>query len=297
MSTQLTLSREDIVRLCERVEGAQTRAYAIPKLTDEYPAMTVADGYAVQAELRRRFIAQGHKLIGWKAGLTSKAKMVQMGVNVPSIGFLTDRMARPENSAIKTSDLVHPRAECEVAFVTKADLKGPNCTRQDVLDATDYVLPAVEIIDSRFSGFKFDLQSVIADNGSSARYVGGGRARYPADIDLSTLGVVMEKNGEIVATGASAAVLGHPAEAIAMLVNILAELPSMPPSDRRWRRRRRRDARLHVPHAATAPGRHHRGHRGQAGRQHHGPFPGTRKRVCALYRLTEPNKGLHHANH
>ena len=125
MSTQLTLSREDIVRLCERVEGAQTRAYAIPKLTDEYPAMTVADGYAVQAELRRRFIAQGHKLIGWKAGLTSKAKMVQMGVNVPSIGFLTDRMARPENSAIKTSDLVHPRAECEVAFVTKADLQGP----------------------------------------------------------------------------------------------------------------------------------------------------------------------------
>ena len=172
MSTQLTLSREDIVRLCERVEGAQTRAYAIPKLTDEYPAMTVADGYAVQAELRRRFIAQGHKLIGWKAGLTSKAKMVQMGVNVPSIGFLTDRMARPENSAIKTSDLVHPRAECEVAFVTKADLKGP-------------------------------------------------------DIDLSTLGVVMEKNGEIVATGASAAVLGHPAEAIAMLVNILAEQGEM----------------------------------------------------------------------
>ena len=106
---KLTLSRDDIVRLCERVEGAQTRAYAIPKLTDEYPDMTIADGYAVQSELRRRFIAQGHKLIGWKAGLTSKAKMLQMGVDVPSIGFLTDRMARPENSAISTSDLVHPR--------------------------------------------------------------------------------------------------------------------------------------------------------------------------------------------
>ena len=177
----LTLSREDIVRLCERVEGAQKGAYAIPKLTDEYPDMTIADGYAVQSELRRRFIAQGHKLIGWKAGLTSKAKMIQMGVNVPSIGFLTDRMARPENSAIKTSDMVHPRVECEVAFVTKKTLKGPNCTRQDVLDATDYVLPAVEIIDSRFSSFKFDLPSVVADNGSSARYVGGGRARYPAE--------------------------------------------------------------------------------------------------------------------
>lgn len=224
MSQKLTLSREDIVRLCERVEGAQTRAYAIPKLTDEYPNMTIADGYAVQSELRRRFIAAGHKLVGWKAGLTSKAKMQQMGVSVPSIGFLTDRMARPENSAITVSDLVHPRVECEVAFVTKADLRGPNCTREDVLAATDYVLPAVEVIDSRFSGFKFDLPSVVADNGSSARYVGGGRPRYLADIDVRTLGVVMEKNGEIATLGAAAAVLGHPAEAIAMLVNILDEL-------------------------------------------------------------------------
>lgn len=224
MSMNVTLSREDIVRLCERVEGAQTRAYAIPKLTNEYPNMTIGDGYAVQLELRKRFLAAGHKQTGWKAGLTSKAKMLQMGVNVPSIGFLTDRMARPENSAITVSDLVHPRVECEVAFVMKKTLKGPNCTRQDVLDATDYVLPAVEIIDSRFSGFKFDLESVVADNGSSARYVGGGRARYPADIDLRTLGVVMEKNGEIVTMGASAAVLGHPADAVAMLVNILGEL-------------------------------------------------------------------------
>ena len=144
MKANLTLAREDIVRLCERVEGAQTRAYAIPKLTDEYPAMTIADGYAVQSELRRRFIAQGHRLVGWKAGLTSKAKMQQMGVDVPSIGFLTDRMARPENSAISTCDLVHPRVECEVAFVLKKELRGPGCSREDVLAATDYVVPAVE---------------------------------------------------------------------------------------------------------------------------------------------------------
>lgn len=224
MSMNLTLSRDDVIRLCERIEGAQTRAYAIPKLTDEYPEMTIGDGYAVQLALRQRFLAAGHRQVGWKAGLTSKAKMIQMGVSVPSIGFLTDRMARPESSAIKTSDLVHPRVECEVAFVMKKALKGPHCSLQDVLDATDYVLPAVEIIDSRFSGFKFDLASVIADNGSSARFVGGGRARYVEDIDLRTLGVVMEKNGEIVTMGASAAVLGHPAEAIAMLVNILGEL-------------------------------------------------------------------------
>ena len=220
----VTLSREDIVRLCERVEGAQKRAQAIPKLTDEYPGMSMDDGYAVQMELRRRFLAQGHRQTGWKAGLTSKAKMQQMGVDVPSIGFLTDRMARPENSAVTVSDLVHPRVECEVAFMTGAELRGPGCTRHDVLAATDFVMPAIEIIDSRFSGFKFDLESVIADNGSSARYVAGGRPRRPADLDLRTLGAVLEKNGEIVAMGASAAVLGHPAEAVAMLVNILGDL-------------------------------------------------------------------------
>lgn len=230
MNSNLTLSREDIVRLSERVEGAQTSAYAIPKLTNEYPGMTIADSYAVQTELRRRFIEQGHKLIGWKAGLTSKAKMVQMGVDVPSIGFLTDRMARPENSAISVADLIHPRVECEVAFVMKDELRGPNCTAEQVLAATDYVLPAVEIIDSRFSGFKFDLESVIADNSSSARFVGGGRARYVEDIDLRTLGVVIEINGEMVAMGASGAVLGHPAEAIAMVVNILAELGEVLPA-------------------------------------------------------------------
>jgi len=222
----VTLTSEDITRLCERIEGAQTRAHPIPKLTDEYPKMTLDDSYAVQSALRRRYLAQGHRLVGWKAGLTSKAKMKQMGVDVPSIGFLTDRMSRPESSAISVSAgrLIHPRVECEVAFVTARDLAGPNCTARDVLSATDYVLPAIEIIDSRFSGFKFDLESVVADNGSSALFVGGGRPREVEDIDLRTLGAVLEKNGEMVAMGASAAVLGHPAEAVAMLVNILHDL-------------------------------------------------------------------------
>jgi len=133
-------------------------------------------------------------------------------------------MARPENSVITLSDLVHPRVECEIAFVTAKDLSGPNCSAEQVLAATDYILPAVEIIDSRFAGFKFDLESVVADNGSSARFVGGGRPRYPSELDIRSLGVVLEKNGEIVEMGAAAEVLGHPAEAVAMLVNILHDL-------------------------------------------------------------------------
>lgn len=220
----LTLTRENIVMLTDRIEVAQLTARAIPKLTDDFPEMTLADGYAVQIELRNRWVAKGRRQIGWKAGLTSKAKMVQMGVHVPSIGFLLADMARPENSIVQTQDLVHPRVECEVAFVTKARLAGDKVTRDEVLAATDFVIPAIEVIDSRFSGFKFDLPSVVADNGSSARYVAGGRARYAQEIDLSTLGVVMEKNGDVVTMGASAAVMGHPADAIALLVKVLHEL-------------------------------------------------------------------------
>ncbi|WP_420799579.1 2-oxo-3-hexenedioate decarboxylase [Noviherbaspirillum sedimenti] len=217
----MTLQKEDIIRLAERVAEAQTTAHVIPLLTEEFPAMTVADGYAVQQELRRGWVVRGNRLIGWKIGLTSKAKMQQMNVYEPAIGFLTHDMARPENSTIVAAGMIHPRVECEVAFVTRQALRGPDCNRAQVLAATDFVLPAVEVIDSRYAAYKFDLPSVIADNSSSARFVAGGRARNTSDLDLRTLGVVIEINGEIVATGASAAVLDHPAEAIARLVNIL----------------------------------------------------------------------------
>ncbi len=219
-----TLSPEDTALLADRIEAAQRDARAIAKLTDDFPALTLADGYAVQLELRRRFVQQGRRQVGWKAGLTSKAKMLQMGVAVPSIGFLLADMARPESSAVRTDDLLHPRVECEVAFVTSKLLAGDQVTREEVLAATDFVVPALEIIDSRFSGFKFDLQSVVADNGSAARYVTGGRARDPKDLDLSSLGVVLEKNGEAVAMSATSAVMGHPADAVALLVKVLHEL-------------------------------------------------------------------------
>jgi 2-oxo-3-hexenedioate decarboxylase len=215
------LQAADVVRLADRVRQAQDQGHTIARLSDDIPGMTVADGYAVQAQLRHMRIARGSRLVGWKIGLTSRAKMVQMNVFEPAIGFLTNDMACPENSAIPVAGMIHPRVECEIAFVMKSALRGPDCTMEQVLAATDFVLPAVEVIDSRFEGYRFDLCSVIADNSSSARYVTGGRARYAADLDLRTLGVAIEINGEVVATGASAAVLGHPAQAIASLINIL----------------------------------------------------------------------------
>ncbi len=211
-----------IHKLTDRVLHAQDSAETMTKLTDEYPSMSIEDGYAVQDELRRRWIARGDRCVGLKAGLTSKAKMLQMGVDVPSFGILMASFSRPENSAINTKELVHPRVEAEIAFVMKDELRG-EVTVEQVIAATDYIIPAVEVIDSRYEKFKFDLVSVIADNGSSARYVAGGRPRDPREMDLRTIGVVIEKNGEIMALGASAAVLNHPANAVVMLVKHLAE--------------------------------------------------------------------------
>lgn len=221
---ELSLSPNDIVDLAQRVDQAQRDTRPITKLTDDFPAMNIADGYAVQLELRRLRLARGERSVGWKAGVTSRAKMIQVGVHAPTVGFLTNTMARPESSSIRTEDLVHPRVECEIAFVTRQTLRGADCTREQVLGATDFVVPALEVIDSRYAQFKFDMPSVIADNCSAARYVTGGRARAPSDIDLHALGVLFEKNGETVGLAASAAVLGHPADAVAMLVAVLTEL-------------------------------------------------------------------------
>jgi 2-oxo-3-hexenedioate decarboxylase len=144
-------------------------------------------------------------------------------VENPVFGFLVDYFSVPEGGEVKVSELIHPKVEPEIAFVTKRALKGPGCHIGAVLAATDFVLPGIEVIDSRYRDFKFDLKSVIADNTSAARFVLGGQAVSANQLDLRTLGVVLEKNGEPVALGAGAAVLGHPAAAIAMLANHLGQ--------------------------------------------------------------------------
>jgi 2-oxo-3-hexenedioate decarboxylase len=218
----VSLDANTISALADRVQHAQDHVHTLTKLTDDHPTMTVEDGYAVQEELLRRWLARGDRLVGRKAGLTSKAKMQQMGVDVPGFGMLLASYARPENGAIEMDALLHPNIEAEIAFMTRDELRG-TVTVEQVIAATDYVIPAVEVIDSRYENFKFDLPSVIADNSSSARYVSGGRPLDPRAVDLRTIGVVIEKNGEIQALGASAAVLNHPANAIVMLVKHLAD--------------------------------------------------------------------------
>lgn len=217
----MQLDRATIEQLAAHVESAELEARDITKITDDFPQMDWEDAYAIQDEIRRRKEARGNKTVGLKAGLTSFAKMKQMGVETPCFGFVSDYMARPDGGEIKTSELIHPKVEAEICIVTKAPLKGPGCHVGTVMAAIDFVLPAVEIIDSRYRDFKFDLKSVIADNTSASRFVMGGRPRNVEALDLRTLGVVLEKNGQIVAMAAGAAVLGHPAAAVAMMANHL----------------------------------------------------------------------------
>ncbi|HPE61268.1 MAG TPA: 2-oxo-3-hexenedioate decarboxylase [Thiolinea sp.] len=218
-----TLSRAIIAELAEHLENAELQAVDVTKITDDYPDMDWEDAYDIQFEIRRRKEARGNRVIGLKMGLTSYAKMKQMGVEVPVYAFLADYFNIPDGGEVKTSELIHPKVEAEIALITNQPLRGPGCTVAHVLAATEAVLPAVEVIDSRYRDFKFDLKSVVADNASSARFVTGGNIRRADEVDMKTLGVVMEINGEVVATGAGAAVLGHPAASVAMLANMLAE--------------------------------------------------------------------------
>jgi len=217
----MKLDAATIAGLAEHLESCQLQVHDTLKITDEYPHMDWDDAYAIQAEILRRKLARGQRLAGLKCGLTSHAKMKQMGVETPCFGFLVDYFSVADGGEIKIAELIHPKVEPEIAFVLKKALKGLGCHIGNVLAATDFVMPGIEIIDSRYRDFKFDLKSVIADNCSSSRFVLGGQAVPVGQLDLRTLGVVMEKNGEHVAIGAGAAVLGHPAAAIAMLANHL----------------------------------------------------------------------------
>jgi 2-oxo-3-hexenedioate decarboxylase len=226
----MSLSADRISELAQQLDTAARECRTVSKLTDVEPQLTLADAYEVQWALRSRRLAAGARLSGLKMGLTSRAKMKQMGVESPIYGFLLDEFCVPADSELPISQLIHPRVEPEIALVTRHELQGPGCTIASALAAVDFAVPAMEIIDSRYADFKFDLPSVVADNGSSARYVVGASARRIQDLDLRTLGVVVERNGEGVSFGAGAAVLGHPALSLAMLANLLASREQVIPA-------------------------------------------------------------------
>ncbi|MBZ0225055.1 MAG: 2-oxo-3-hexenedioate decarboxylase [Comamonas sp.] len=217
----MALSSKILDQLAKHLHACQREARDTPKITDEHPEMEWDDAYAIQDRILAAKLKGGARMAGYKAGLTSHAKMKQMGVTDPVFGFLVDEFTVPDGGEVKVSELIHPKVEPEICFVTRTELTGPGCSIAHVLAASDVVLPGIEVIDSRYRDFKFDLKSVVADNTSAARFAVGGHAVDARGVDLRTTGIVLEKNGVPVALGAGAAVLGHPAAAVAMLVNHL----------------------------------------------------------------------------
>jgi len=217
----MALSSKTLDQLARHLHACQREARDTPKITDEHPEMDWDDAYAIQDRILAAKLKAGARVAGYKAGLTSHAKMKQMGVTDPVFGFLVDEFTVPDGGEVKVGELIHPKVEPEICFVTRTELAGPGCSIAHVLAASDVVLPGIEVIDSRYRDFKFDLKSVVADNTSAARFGVGGHAVDARSVDLRTTGIVLEKNGVPVALGAGAAVLGHPAAAVAMLVNHL----------------------------------------------------------------------------
>jgi 2-oxo-3-hexenedioate decarboxylase len=219
----MSLTPAQIQSLAEHLETCQREARDTTKITDDHPDMSWDDAYTIQEAILNRKLARGARCVGFKAGLTSHAKMKQMGVLDPVFGFLVDEFDLPEGKDVNTKALIHPKVEPEIVFIMKHELRGPGCHIGAVLAATDVCMIGIEVIDSRYRDFKFDLKSVVADNTSASRYIVGGRAIKPSELDLRTLGAVFEKNGQAVAFAAGAAVVGHPAAAVAMLVNHLGQ--------------------------------------------------------------------------
>ena len=212
-----------IETLGDELYQAMTTQTVVDPLTSRYPDITIENAYHVQQRMVARRVQAGERVVGKKIGVTSAAVMNMLGVYQPDFGYLLDGMIYNEGDAIDTSTLIQPKAEGEIAFILKKDLMGPGISNADVLAATEGVMACFEIVDSRIQDWKIKIQDTVADNASCGVFVLGDRLVDPRDVDLVTVGMVLEKNGDIVATGAGAAALGHPANAVAWLANTLGQ--------------------------------------------------------------------------
>jgi 2-oxo-hept-3-ene-1,7-dioate hydratase len=205
----------------ELVEAATSRA-PVPLLTARHPGMTVEDSYAVQGLWRSRNEALGRTVAGHKIGLTSKAMQAATGITEPDYGVIFDDMVLETGSVLQWGAYANPRVEVELAFRLKSPLRGPGCTIFDVLAATDYVVPALEVLDSRIEMEGRTIVDTISDNAAMGVMVVGGRPVRPDEIDLRWAGAMLYRNEGIEETGLAGGVLNNPASGVAWLANKLA---------------------------------------------------------------------------
>ncbi|MFU3626556.1 2-oxopent-4-enoate hydratase [Pseudomonas aeruginosa] len=218
MSPELieTLGDELYAALCSRT--------VVDPLTSRYPDITIDNAYHIQQRMISRRLQAGESIVGKKIGVTSAAVMNMLGVSQPDFGYMLDGMIYGDGAAIDAATLIQPKAEGEIAFVLKKDLMGPGVSAADVLAATEGVMACFEIVDSRITDWKIHIQDTVADNASCGVFVLGDRMVDPRGLDLRTSGMVLEKNGETVVTGAGAATMNSPVNAVVWLANTLGKL-------------------------------------------------------------------------
>lgn len=219
----MSLSDDRITELGDELYAALRSRSVIEPLSQREPALEIDDAYRISLRMLERRTADGEKVIGKKIGVTSKAVQDMLGVHQPDFGFLTDTMQVPNDDAVSLAGkgLIQPRAEGEIAFVLKSDLRGPGVTEQQVLDATEFVCPCFEIVDSRIREWDIHIQDTISDNASCGIFTLGPARVDPSSIDLAGVQMEVLRNGEPIARGAGSAVQGHPATAVAWLANTL----------------------------------------------------------------------------
>ncbi|GAA4383575.1 2-keto-4-pentenoate hydratase [Tsukamurella soli] len=217
------MSDWDVSRAATALLDAEATRTDRRPVTDDWPELDLATAYQVQDELIRRKVADGEHIVGVKLGLTSRAKQRRLGIDSPLVAWLTDAMVLQAGVPVPTGRLIHPRVEPEIVFVLGERLSGPGVTAATAMAAVRSVSAGLEVIDSRFIDFRFTLPDVVADNASSARFVVGGAERDPRSLDLALEACVLSVNGTVVDSATGAAVQGHPAEALALAANALAE--------------------------------------------------------------------------
>ena len=221
------LTAADIKSAATRLFTAEQTRVQTGLLSILHPDMTMDDAYAVQAAFVGERHAQGRKTIGWKIGLTSKAMQSALNITTPDSGVLMDDMAFDDGATIPADRFIQPRIEAELAFILKSPLQGPGVTVTDVLAATDYIVPALEILDTRIlrvdpaSGKTRTIVDTISDNAANAGIVTGGRALRPDAFDPRWAGAIVMRNAEVEETGLGAGVLNQPARGVAWLANRL----------------------------------------------------------------------------
>ncbi len=223
------LSPEEVTSAGAALFEAERYRRQIGLLTRKHPEMTMDDAYEIQADLCLRKLAAGASVIGWKIGLTSKAMRDALGIDIPDSGLLFDDMVFANGATVSEGRFIEPRIEAEIAFVTRKSLRGPGVTCEDVLDATDHVVAALEILDTRIvrrdpqTGDSRRIYDTIADNAANAGIVLGNERHKVENVDLRWVGAIVGRNGEVEETGLGAGVLDDPVLSVTWLANRLGQ--------------------------------------------------------------------------